>query len=1160
MAIGDTKQYEPLVDFALFKTIRQNQIGVGMTGNTKKFTSNIGESVQTRPIIFTQIATSIGQPFASPGNQLGQAFAAQYGASSMTWAPAASQYWTQQYNGWLGQFYRGVAEIRLRGSQTPDSTKNGLNVYYDSSGNPVVLVPSQAAAVVFTFQASSITIGYSTEPDGGSCTVTIDNLTPTPYPTFTPPAVPLMQFPTGFGGYGVSTINCYSASPTYGNYTTWTCDPNVLHVLRITPPGSPSNTVNTGPYGYLESVLVGPSHPYIQQGTPPTDGTANVGIPGRGISVRNQAMGGSALKHMFGSVNGGQQRAPEIATLLTPVYSSSTVRNASTEVSNVYFMYPENALPVGDNGMTSAWAPTDLRVKPDMIYYTGPTNDLSGTSGPSQISTYLNQLMLAVGAAVANGTDVTIEIEPANMNSYPATKGGVDLTTGMVDTKSDGKQIWDNVRNVFYQVQAAFPDNCAIFDWDWFCAQLAYAWKYHRPCPQLLSFTSTPVGWKLVYSDPTYGLWTTAAITLGESTDSVGQAANVMAIQTALYNAALAKSGSTTYASNFTVQYQSSPTPGYLILNGNGYPQPMYALDTSGLSGGTVSIGYVLTSDVHPNDWGYGYAGYSAAQALCSAHGLQMPAKATALPPFYQSLSHNTMYSQTNEPLFVTPGTLWNDTSNIVGGELKSLVSLMTTTDPVVVPQPFPRGIWKLESTLSNVGHPNLCPPLNSVQMPLLTGSGFAVPTYDTWINGELRTTYNAGTNPILKNQLAYRTDSIIPSMIPGWWYTLSCIHEIQTNPASGIGFVFVIGDLRYGVMGWDSPTQSWVYDTGSAGSFVSGTNNPQRSAITFQWPTVATLANWVVGTNTSLTGSGGQVIDVTKGYMRFTAPGLGDSVCIMELKIEAGGSFTQGPLQIFEPNPINVTLSQIVSATEPIIDPTPSVSGIVMVKGQLWNDTSTGNNLQKKLTIPGGVLAVTANPTNFPGSSIWSIVGASYINYFASINAGLEMSGPVTSAYNAAIGPYGKTPGFVVTPSGSGSTNIYMNLPTIGGSQIPNGTIMTASFLIMANTISVGSIALSLMMGAGDTSMPSFSLSDQTQEAWAAWSTYGNNITGYVVLPTLQAGVWYRVSFKYLSYASGSPINNASTRQFIMLRGVSSSPTFTICDFQLVAGASVLL
>jgi LysM repeat protein len=206
-------------------------------------------------------------------------------------------------------------------------------------------------------------------------------------------------------GVATTSISSYSGTgATYANVATYYLVPNVTDTIVLTPPSSG--------YGYLEGYVFGPTSPNLPDGT----------SMDRGIRFDNTAYGGSSLWNMF------------------PDYPARTPMAG---------MAP-SAVANGLNGMESAWCPTNPVLAPDIIIYSGPTNDGGpNVGGPAYFQQNLESVM--TNCAARSNAAIIYLIEPANGDSYAANAGG---TAGGL---SDDTSVWSQKRDAMYSVQACTP-------------------------------------------------------------------------------------------------------------------------------------------------------------------------------------------------------------------------------------------------------------------------------------------------------------------------------------------------------------------------------------------------------------------------------------------------------------------------------------------------------------------------------------------------------------------------------------------------------------------------------------------------------------------------------------------------------------------------------
>lgn len=200
-----------------------------------------------------------------------------------------------------------------------------------------------------------------------------------------------------------ASIDC-SGTTAINVPVTYALDPNFTSTITITPPASG--------FGYLEYYVIDAGD--------------------FGMTFFNSAYGGSALWNHVGDGPSGATARPADAG-----------------------MYP-SAVPVGSLGLTATFAPTDPQSKPELLLYSGPTND-AGNTGK-----YEAQLLSAVTMAVGNGSACILIIEPIN--------GSTSHTT------------WNALRAAYYSVAKAFPDSVFVYDFDAFLSwDLAFNPKFHAP-------------------------------------------------------------------------------------------------------------------------------------------------------------------------------------------------------------------------------------------------------------------------------------------------------------------------------------------------------------------------------------------------------------------------------------------------------------------------------------------------------------------------------------------------------------------------------------------------------------------------------------------------------------------------------------------------------
>lgn len=216
------------------------------------------------------------------------------------------------------------------------------------------------------------------------------------------------------GSIGVSTqianqtpviqapIDC-SGATAINQAVTYTLDPNFISTIILTPPA-------TG-FGYLEY--------YISD------------AGDFGMMFANTSYGGSGL---WGHVGDGPNGA--------------VVRPAG---SGMY----ESAVPSGELGFVATVAPTHPQVKPDLLIYSGPTNDAgNGAKYPAQ-------LMRMAELAIANGSSLILVIEP--------------MAYGLIG-------LFPPLRDAYYAVADAYPDSVFVYDFDGFISwDLKFNPRFHSP-------------------------------------------------------------------------------------------------------------------------------------------------------------------------------------------------------------------------------------------------------------------------------------------------------------------------------------------------------------------------------------------------------------------------------------------------------------------------------------------------------------------------------------------------------------------------------------------------------------------------------------------------------------------------------------------------------
>lgn len=184
---------------------------------------------------------------------------------------------------------------------------------------------------------------------------------------------------------------------------TYALDPSFTSTITITPPASG--------FGYLEYYI--------------TD------AGDYGMMFANTSYGGSGLWGHVGDGPNGQVVRPAAAG-----------------------MYP-SAIPSGDLGFVATVAPTNAQVKPELLIYSGPTNDAGNGSK------YPAQLLRLVELAVANGSAIILVIEPLNHSSIG---------------------LWPPLRAAYYAAAAAYPDSVFVYDYDGFISwDLKFNPKFHSP-------------------------------------------------------------------------------------------------------------------------------------------------------------------------------------------------------------------------------------------------------------------------------------------------------------------------------------------------------------------------------------------------------------------------------------------------------------------------------------------------------------------------------------------------------------------------------------------------------------------------------------------------------------------------------------------------------
>lgn len=216
------------------------------------------------------------------------------------------------------------------------------------------------------------------------------------------------------GSIGVSTqianqnpviqapINC-SGTTAINQAVTYTLDPNFISTIILTPP-------TTG-FGYLEY--------YISD------------AGDYGMMFANTSYGGSGL---WAHVGDGP-----LGTVVRPAAAG---------------MY-ESALPSGELGFIATVAPTHPQVKPDLLIYSGPTNDAgNGAKYPAQ-------LMRMAELAIANGSALILVIEPV---------------------AHDLIGLFPPLRAAYYAVADAYPDSVFVYDFDGFISwDLKFNPRFHNP-------------------------------------------------------------------------------------------------------------------------------------------------------------------------------------------------------------------------------------------------------------------------------------------------------------------------------------------------------------------------------------------------------------------------------------------------------------------------------------------------------------------------------------------------------------------------------------------------------------------------------------------------------------------------------------------------------
>jgi hypothetical protein len=278
---------------------------------------------------------------------------------------------------------------------------------------------SNSAITVFAGQAEQPIAGWKAQYYSGTFSVRLrggngDSATPIAVQPIGKSITVFYGTETDGGNMGVSIqtangavvvqapINCNGAT-SINNSITYALDPNFNSTIMFTPPVSG--------FGYPEYFVVDAGD--------------------MGMMFSNVSYGGSSLWNHVGTPN---------------------AQGISARVA-IAGMYP-SAVPSGNKGLVATFAPTDVSVKPDLLIYSGPTNDAGDSVN------YAANLLAAVTLAIANGSSCILVIEPIN--------------------GSTGRAIWDVCRAAYYSVAAAFPDSVFVYDFDAFISpDLVYNTKFH---------------------------------------------------------------------------------------------------------------------------------------------------------------------------------------------------------------------------------------------------------------------------------------------------------------------------------------------------------------------------------------------------------------------------------------------------------------------------------------------------------------------------------------------------------------------------------------------------------------------------------------------------------------------------------------------------------
>ncbi|MGI4813919.1 MAG: hypothetical protein ACRYG5_02400 [Janthinobacterium lividum] len=227
----------------------------------------------------------------------------------------------------------------------------------------------------------------------------------------------------------LTPINCNGAK-SYGNLATYALDATATYDITVAPP--------TAGTGYLEL--------FIQDAAD------------QGLFFQDMAYGGSALQDTAGTnlIGGGVGIRPADAGM----WPSETVPN-----------------PADNVGLMAAFAPTAAILKPDLVLYSGPTNDVgAGAAG------FATALTTAVNAVMAAGASMMIGFEPVNAATTSAT--------------------WLTFLAPYLALQAANPDNVEIADFDAFLSpNRVFNPNFHAPLPAGLG---NPHPGNYGYGDPHY--------------------------------------------------------------------------------------------------------------------------------------------------------------------------------------------------------------------------------------------------------------------------------------------------------------------------------------------------------------------------------------------------------------------------------------------------------------------------------------------------------------------------------------------------------------------------------------------------------------------------------------------------------------------------------